>query len=151
MTMTTQVLEFVKLSDRDRRKADAATKLARRGATFEVHIRQKTGVDHRVELPTLASEAIQTLLVHLVRGQRVAILADDQEISPNDAAEILGISRPLVVHRMEVGDLPFRYVGKHRRTKLKDVLALKTKLETQQAALGALAEDTESLMRDHGL
>jgi hypothetical protein len=149
--MATHVLEFLKLSDRDRRKADAATKLVRRGATFEVHIRQNTGVDHRVELPLLASEAIQTLLVHLVKGQRVAIIAEDQEISPNDAAEILGISRPLVVHRMEVGDLPFRYVGKHRRTKLKDVLALKNRLETQQAVLDALAEDTESLMRDHGL
>ncbi len=151
MTMTAQVLEFVKLSDHDRRKAEAVTKLARRGAVFEMHIRQETGVDHRVELPIPASEAIQTLLVHLIKGQRVAILAEDQEISPNDAAEILGISRPLVVHRMEVGDLPFRYVGKHRRTKLKDVLALKIKLEEQKAALDALAEDTESLMRDHGL
>ncbi|MBU6298745.1 MAG: DNA-binding protein [Alphaproteobacteria bacterium] len=149
--MTTQVLEFVKLSDRDRRKADAASKLARPGTTFEVYIRQQTGADYRVELPTLASEAIQTLLVHLVRGQRVAILAEDEEISPNDAAEILGISRPLVVHRMDVGDLPFRYVGKHRRARLKDVLSLKARLETQQAALDALADDTESLMRDHGL
>lgn len=149
--MTAQLLEFVKLSTRDRRKADAATKLAGRGTTFEVRVRQKTGADHRVELPAQASEAIHTLLLHLVKGQRVAILAEDQEISPNDASEILGISRPLVVHRMEVGDLPFRYVGKHRRTKLNDVLALKAKLETQQAALDALAEDTESLMHDHGL
>jgi hypothetical protein len=151
MTMTTQVLDFVKLSDLDRRMADAAMKLARQGVTFEVHIRQETGVDHRVELPPLASEAVHTLLVHLMKGRRVAILAEDQEVSPNDAAEILGISRPLVVHRMEVGDLPFRYIGKHRRTKLKDVLALKTKIETQQAALDALAEDTESLMRNHDL
>ncbi|MBK1869455.1 DNA-binding protein [Taklimakanibacter albus] len=148
--MTTQVLEFLKLSDRDRRKADAAAKLGR-GDRFEVLIRQESGVDLRVELPAVASEAIQTLLEHLVNGQRVAILAEDQEISPNDAAEILGVSRPLVVHRMDVGDLPFRYVGKHRRAKLKDVLTLKARLDAQQEALDALAEDTESLMRDHGL
>ncbi|WP_346016208.1 hypothetical protein [Bradyrhizobium sp. C-145] len=55
-----------------------------------------------------------------------AVLAEDQELSPNDVADILGISRPLVVHRMDIGDLPFRYVGKHRRTKLKDALTLKT-------------------------
>jgi len=148
--MTTQVLEFLKLSDRDRRKADAAAKLGR-GDRFEVLIRQESGVDLRVELPAVASEAIQTLLEHLVNGQRVAILAEDQEISPNDAAEILGVSRPLVVHQMDVGDLPFRYVGKHRRAKLKDVLTLKARLDAQQEALDALAEDTESLMRDHGL
>jgi len=150
IAMTTQVLEFLKLSDRDRRKADAAAKLGR-GDRFEVLIRQESGVDRRVELPAVASEAIHTLLEHLVNGQRVAILAEDQEISPNDAAEILGVSRPLVVHRMDVGDLPFRYVGKHRRAKLKDVLTLKARLDAQQEALDALAEDTELLMRDHGL
>jgi hypothetical protein len=52
---------------------------------------------------------------------------------------------------MDVGDLPFRYVGKHRRTKLKDVLALKASIDAQQAALDALAENTELLMRDYGL
>jgi hypothetical protein len=148
--MTTQVLEFLKLSDRDRRRADAAAKLGR-GGRFEILIRQKSGVDRRVELPAVASEAIQILLEHLVNGERVAILAEDQEISPNDAAEIMGISRPLVVQRMDVGDLPFRYVGKHRRAKLRDVLTLKAKLDAQQKALDALAEDSEALMRDHGL
>jgi hypothetical protein len=52
---------------------------------------------------------------------------------------------------MDIGDLPFRYIGKHRRTKLKDVLALKTKIDAQQAAMEALAENTETLMRDYGL
>ena len=41
--------------------------------------------------------------------------------------------------------------GKHRRAKLRDVLALKTKIDGQQAALDALAENTETLMRDYGL
>jgi hypothetical protein len=81
----------------------------------------------------------------------VAVLAEDQELSPNDAAEILGISRPLVVHRMGIGDLPFRYVGKHRRTKLKDVLALKTKIDAQRAAMEVLAEDAEDLRRRYGV
>ena len=81
----------------------------------------------------------------------VAVLAEDHELSPNDAADILGISRPLVVHRMDIGDLPFRYVGKHRRTKLKDVLALKAKIDAQQAAMEALAENAKTLMREYGL
>ena len=84
-------------------------------------------------------------------GRAVAVLAEDQELSPKDAAGILGISRPLVVHRMGIGDLPFRYVGKHRRTKLKDVLTLKARIDAQQAALDALADNTETLIRDHGL
>jgi hypothetical protein len=52
---------------------------------------------------------------------------------------------------MDMGDLPFRYVGKHRRTKLKDVLALKTKLDAQHAAIEALTEDAEDLRRRYGV
>jgi hypothetical protein len=52
---------------------------------------------------------------------------------------------------MDIGDLPFRYVGKHRRATLKDVLSLKAKIDAQQTALEALAENTETLIRDHGL
>ena len=63
------------------------------------------------------------------------MLAEDQELSPADASEILGISRPLVVHRMDIGDLPFRYVGKHRRASLKDVLALKAQIDGQRKAM----------------
>ena len=86
-----------------------------------------------------------------MRGEKVAVLAEDREVSPNEAAAILGMSRPLVVHRMDVGDLPFRYVGKHRRAKLRDVLVLKDKVDKQRVALEELAEETERLIRDHGL
>ena len=86
---------------------------------------------------------LETALGHLLRGERVAVVAEDQELSPNDAADILGISRPLVVHRMDSGDLPFRYVGKHRRTKVQDVLTLKAKMEV----LAADAEENELTVR----
>ena len=102
-------------------------------------------------LPPDAAALVESLLDHLVRGARVAVLAEDRELSPNEAATILGLSRPLVVHRMETGDLPFRYVGAHRRTRLRDVLALKARLDAQQTAVDALAGETETLMRDHGL
>lgn len=79
------------------------------------------------------------------------MLAEDQEVSPTEASAILGISRPLVVLRMDRGDLPFRYVGNHRRALLKDVLALKPRLDARQAAMEALTEDTEYLIETHGL
>jgi hypothetical protein len=52
---------------------------------------------------------------------------------------------------MDRGDLPFRYVGKHRRALLKDVLALKSRLDARQVAMDALADDTEDLIQTHGL
>ncbi|SDR53926.1 hypothetical protein SAMN05519103_04828 [Rhizobiales bacterium GAS113] len=148
--MTAQVLRFIELSDRDRKRAKSPPKLAK-GDDVEVRIRHRAGKERTVPLPPRAAALVEALLDHLLRGERVAVLGEDQELTPNEAASIFGMSRPLIVHRMDVGDLPFRYVGKHRRTRLKDVLAFKAKINTQQAALAELAEDTESLMSEHGL
>lgn len=148
--MTTHVLQFVELSDRDRKVATSFGRLGK-GDQVEIRVRRKSGEDQVVRLPPKAAALLETALAHLVQGERVALLAEDQELSPNDAADILGISRPLVVHRMDVGDLPFRYVGKHRRTKLKDVLTLKTKMDAQRKAMEALAEEAADLRRRYGV
>jgi hypothetical protein len=104
-----------------------------------------------LSLPPKAAALIESILDHLSHGERVAVLTEDQELSPNDATSILGVSRPLVVPRMDVGDLPFRYVGKHRRATLRDVLALKTKIDRQRGAMEALAADAEDLKQRYGL
>ena len=148
--MTTLVLQFVELSVKDRKTARPLGKLGK-GDQVEVRVRRKSGTDQVVRLPAQAATLLESALGHLLQGERVAVLAEDQELSPNDAADILGISRPLVVHRMDIGDLPFRYVGKHRRTKLKNVLALKTKIDAQRAAMEALAEDAEDLRLRYGV
>lgn len=148
--MTTQVLRFVELSDRDRKTAKRIGKLGK-DDRVELRVRRKSGEDQIVRLPPKAAALLEAALGRLLQGDRIAVLAEDQELSPNNAAAILGISRPLVVHRMDVGDLPFRYVGKHRRAKLKDVLALKTRMDAQRQAMAALAEDAEDLRRRHGV
>jgi len=148
--MTTHVLQFVELSDQDRKTAQPLGKVGK-GDQVEVRVRRKSGEDRVVKLHPKAAALLEAALGQLFQGDRVAVLAEDQELSPNDAADILGISRPLVVHRMDVGDLPYRYVGKHRRTKLKDVLALKTRIDAQQAAIKALAEDAEDLRQHYGV
>jgi excisionase family DNA binding protein len=56
----------------------------------------------------------------------IAIIPIDRELSPADAGEILGVSRPTVVRLMKAGELPYRLEGKHHRCKLEDVLRLKS-------------------------
>jgi excisionase family DNA binding protein len=67
------------------------------------------------------------------------------ELSPEQAGRILGISRPLVVRRMDDGRLPFIYVGAHRRCNLEDVLRLKAREEKQADALRELGEGIDEL------
>ena len=147
--MASQLVQFTGLSDRDRKKV-SLPKLAK-GDRVELHIRRRDGRDETLALPAAAVSVVETLLTRLLSGERVAVVTEDQELSPTEASAILGISRPLVVLRMDRGDLAFRYVGKHRRALLKDVLALKARLDARQKALDELAEDTEDLIVNHGL
>src|SRR5690606_18665478 len=141
---------FAGLSDRDRKNALPLPKLAA-GDKLELHVRHAGGKEQTLSIPPSATAAVEALLAHMLRGERVAVLTEDQELSPTEASAILGISRPLIVLHMDRGDLPFRYVGKHRRALLKDVLALKSRLDARQVAMDALADDTVDLIETHGL
>ena len=147
--MARQVVQFAGLSDRDRKKVTALPKRVA-GDRVELCVRRRDGRDETLSLPPAAAEVVEALLDHLRSGERVAVLTEDQELSPTEASGILGISRPLVVLRMDRGELPFRYVGKHRRASLRDVLALKARLDTQRSAMEALAEDAQDLQRRYG-
>jgi len=103
-----------------------------------------------VALPKPAAEMIGRLLREASTSDEVAVLALASEISPEDAALILGISRPLVRRRMDAGVLPFRRVGTHRRLRLSDVMDLKRREDPANAALEDLRADTDDLIM-HGL
>lgn len=91
----------------------------------------------RLEGPMIGIFRDVTALMEKFPGFAMAPLAD--EMTPEQAGKILGISRPLVVRRMDDGRLPFRYEGTHRRCKLVDVIKLKAIEDKQAEALRELA------------
>jgi excisionase family DNA binding protein len=132
------------------READrAATALSAdaflRGLPADVTFTYADGTSQAVAIPAAAAGMIGAILAKLSVAETVAVLADDAEISPEDAAAIPGVSRPLVRRRMDSGRLPFRRVGAHRRLKLSDVLALKQAEAPVRDALIELQADTEEL------
>ncbi|MDR2252251.1 MAG: helix-turn-helix domain-containing protein [Bifidobacteriaceae bacterium] len=58
-----------------------------------------------------------------VNGQEIVFSRVPKEISPEDAAKMLGVSRPYVRRLMDQGELPFRKVGSHHRIAAADVTA----------------------------
>lgn len=103
-------------------------------------LQQATGVDSvmlQVEGPMIAIFRDVTAMIERVEGFAMAPLAD--ELTPEQAGRLLGISRPLVVRRMDDGRLPFRYEGAHRRCKLEDVIKLKAVEDRQNELLQDLA------------
>jgi excisionase family DNA binding protein len=138
--------------DQRRDLALGADLIGRRGPDdrVEVLVVHADGTSDVVALPKPAAEMIGMLLREASTSDEVAVLAEASEISPEDAASILGISRPLVRRRMDSGVLPFRRVGTHRRLRLTDVIELKRREAPTRAALDELRADTDDLIA-HGL
>jgi excisionase family DNA binding protein len=132
--------------------AHGADMLNQRGPAdrVEVVVVRPDGARETVIMPSAAAGVIGDLLAKLSRLDEVALLAQDAEVSPEEASAILGISRPLVRRRMDAGMLPFRRIGAHRRLRLSDVLDLKRREAPMRAALDELRADTDDLM-SHGL
>lgn len=148
--MPANLLEYVMLPDAARTGA-AAPPAAGDDDRIEIVVHRRDGTVESRALPAEAARVVRAVLDRLYAGGKVAVLGEDAELTPNEVAEVVGLSRPLVVRRMEAGDLPFRWVGSHRRSALGDVLAFKTRLDEQQKAMDAMAADMDDLRENHGL
>jgi excisionase family DNA binding protein len=99
-----------------------------------------------LDMPPAAVSLIRRLLKEMGEGKAVALVTDEPEITTEQAAKLLHVSRPYVVGLVDKGAIPARTVGKQRRLPLKDVLAYKRDNEAKRReALGELAELDQEL------
>ena len=91
-------------------------------------------------LPNNPYSFLLRLLADLRAGQPITILQNQQELTTAEASRILGMSRQFLVQLLEKDELPFHLVGTHRRLYVGDVLAYKTKRDSERhRILGDLA------------
>jgi excisionase family DNA binding protein len=87
-----------------------------------------------VELPAAAARLLKELLREMAAGHAVTLVPTETEITTQQAADLLNVSRPFVVGLIDEGKLPARMVGPQRRVMLADVLAYKTESKTKARA-----------------
>ena len=116
---------------------------ARRGASPEPAVFLSGASEHdRVELPEQLYDVLKRAAHALSHGQSISILTRDQEISTQQAAEILGLSRPTVVRLIDDGELDAHVPGTIRRKlRLADVLAYREELHARRNRF--IAESSE--------
>jgi excisionase family DNA binding protein len=99
-----------------------------------------------IELPASIFALVVDLLSKLGNGNAVTIVPVEAELTTQQSADYLNVSRPHLIKLLEHGDLPFRMVGTHRKVLARDVINYRTKIDVaRQAALRALAASDAEL------
>lgn len=123
----------------------AAHKLGRRTS-----VRIQVLADHEpaetVAVPASALRLLLHVLTEMGQGNAVTLIPVHAELSTQQAADLLNVSRPFLVGLVESGQIPHRKVGTHRRVLFRDVMAYKHKNEAERLkALDELAAQAQEL------
>jgi excisionase family DNA binding protein len=99
-----------------------------------------------VTVPREAFELFLEVLGQTANGNAVTIVPVHAELTTQQAADLLNVSRPFLIGLLTTGKLAFRLVGSHRRVKFADLMAFKEADDkTRREALDALTEEGQKL------
>lgn len=100
-----------------------------------------------VIIPSTVAGAVLRALEELGEGRALVLDSLDEELSTQEAADLLQVSRPyLIENLLETGEIPFHRVGNRRRIRLSDVMRYKRRREERRkATLRELSEEAQEL------
>ena len=99
-----------------------------------------------IAIPASAMRLLQYILAQMAKGNAVALSPLQAELSTQQAAELLNVSRPYIVSLLDSGKIPHHKVGTHRRVLFVDLIAYKNISDTKRKnALKKLSEQAQEL------
>jgi excisionase family DNA binding protein len=118
-------------------------------------LRSNSSVDRRnakphpapaIKLPATAAQLLVQILEEMSQGNEVKLIPVHAEITTQEAAELLQVSRPTLIRLLNEGKIEFHMVGAHRRIPLKAAVAYKRNIDAERkAALTELAAYDQEL------
>jgi len=138
----------------DQATADAADRALPRITRFlaahdEASLRMRVeGERQAVEVPRAAVELLARILEHLAAGEGVSVVPAHAELTTQQAADLLNVSRPFLIGLLDEGAIAYRKVGTHRRIKAASLLDY---LRADDAARLAAADELSALTQQMGL
>ncbi len=111
-----------------------------------IQIREDGATSEDIILPASAIHLLVNVLKEMAKGNTVTMIPTQTELTTQQAAELLNVSRPFLVGLLDEGAIPFRKVGTHRRILFKDVQQYKEQNQAERRkALDQLAEQAQHL------
>ena len=105
---------------------------------------EQAGAD--IILPASVVRLLKDILAEMAQGHAVALLPVQAELTTQQAADLLNVSRPYLIRLLEDSKVPFRLVGQHRRVRFDDLLAYQRKDdEDRRRVADELTADAQQL------
>ena len=105
-----------------------------------------SGEEVEARVPAAALRVFAAALAQMAEGHPVTLVPFQAELSTQQAAELMGVSRPYFVKLLEQGRIPFRKVGEQRRVRYRDLLRyLEEYQRDAAAAVSALTAEAQAL------
>lgn len=121
---------------------------ARRGKTIRLRVHADDSVD--VVVPMEAFELFVRLLGELANGNAVTVVPVHAELTTQQAADLLNVSRPHLVKLLDEKKIPFRMVGTRRRVTFRDLMAFKRRNDADRKKVADdLAAEAQKLGLDY--
>jgi excisionase family DNA binding protein len=128
--------------------AEAVDRLSEHaGPSMSVELRiGEAGALESIRLPDIVVSLLSRILTETANGHAVSVIPIEAEMSTQQAADYLNVSRPYVVSLAEQGKIPFHRVGTHRRLRFQDVAEYKKRQDEESyAALAELQAQAQEL------
>ena len=123
-----------------------AAYLATQFETQHIQIFDEQNEAHRVELPTSALRLLVDILAALAEGNAVKVVPIHAELTTQEAADLLNVSRPHMIKLLESGEISYHKTGKHRRVRFAELMDYKARRDTaSEQAMALLAGQAQAL------